>query len=44
LDGVQHSHTFPGDWYGSPNVIDSWHNVMLNQIMSSNAKDANEKE
>ena len=33
IEGVQHSFTFPGDWYGSPNIINLWHHVMMDQII-----------
>ena len=32
LEGVQHSHTYPGPWYGSSSVVNSWHDIMMNQL------------
>jgi len=32
LDGVFHSINVPDQWYGSENVIDEWHDVMLDKV------------
>ena len=41
LSGVQHTFSFPegGDWYGSPTVIHSWHDIMLAQLHSKEVEE-----
>ncbi len=41
LEGVQHSHKFPGKWYGSLDVINTWNDVMLHELArKENATDS----
>ncbi len=43
LSGVQHSFHFPGDWYGSSNVIHLWHDVMLSELFAKEYEEQEEK-